>query len=111
MAKRKKKGKRPNNNAVLQREIAKATDDLRLKVSANALEMLTVIPAYVLHTEFGFGKKRALQFMNSFFRVSDAVVQGQVKIDTLHEELKQALGIEVDIDWKEACKDYKKGLK
>ena len=49
--------------------------------------------------------------MNSFFRVSDAVVQGQVKIDTLHEELKQALGIEVDIDWKEACKDYKKGLK
>ena len=45
MAKRKKRGKRPNNNAVLQREIAKATDDLRLKVSANALEMLTVIPA------------------------------------------------------------------
>ena len=68
MAKRKKRGKRPNNNAVLQREIAKATDDLRLKVSANALEMLTVIPAYVLHTEFGFGKKRASELVTQLFR-------------------------------------------
>ena len=50
MAKRKKRGKRPNNNAVLQREIAKATDDLRLKVSANALEMLTVMLMFYIQS-------------------------------------------------------------
>lgn len=75
----------------IQRQIVEYNDK-------NATEISAMVLLYILHTEFGFGKKRLRDFFNKFTREIEALGERYLMMDNLPflcvYKLKQA-GIDV----------------
>lgn len=99
MAKTKKKGKRPDNRTMINRELSKKRDELIKQASAIAINHLNIIPLYVLRMQYGFGKKRGQKFIAEVMRIHNAVVNGEVSVETLKSELDYGMDIHVETDW------------
>ena len=95
MAHKKKKGKAPNLQKVLEKEKEK----IARIACKKALGSLMVIPLYVLRVEFGFGKERGQRFATEFRRIHEAVSNGEVSIETLKSEVEYGMDIFPDTDF------------
>lgn len=73
----------------LKRDRARIRDDERLQQKAGQLCMnvLGVVPAYVLCVEFGWGNKRLTRFIQKYSKVLNAVNTKQISIPRLEEEI------------------------
>lgn len=105
MAKSKKKGKGPSNKKVLERELKKERDALIKMASAIAINHLNVIPLYVLRMQYGFGKKRGQKFIAEVMRIHNAVIAGEVSVETLKSELDYGMDIQIETDWTDVLED------
>lgn len=105
MAKTKKKGKRPDNRKMISRELSKERDELIKKASAIAINHLNIIPLYVLRMQYGFGKKRGQKFIAEVMRIHNAVVNGEVSVETLKSELDYGMDIQIETDWTDVLED------
>lgn len=109
MAKTKKKGKRPDNRKMINRELSKKRDELIKQASAIAINHLNIIPLYVLRMQYGFGKKRGQKFIAEVMRIHNAVVNGEVSVETLKSELDYGMDIHVETDWSDILnEDFEK---
>lgn len=73
----------------LKKDRARIRDDERLQQKAGQLCMnvLGVVPAYVLCVEFGWGNKRLTRFIQKYSKVLNAVNTKQISIPRLEEEV------------------------
>lgn len=62
-----------------------------------ALDVLQVIPVYVLMNVFGFGNTRLERFLKEFFRIYQKVMTGKVSCNTLASEIEMKTGIRIDL--------------
>ena len=61
-----------------------------------AIDVQSVLPAYSLIEEFGFGQKRLMRFMSRFIKTYNAVIKKKVTLETLAECVKDK-GVNIDI--------------
>lgn len=61
-----------------------------------AVDVLMVLPMYVLRKKFGFGEKRLAEYMREFNRIIDETIQRKIDTTVLAEELIQGTKIEYD---------------
>lgn len=62
-----------------------------------AVDVLQVIPVYVLMNLFGFGNKRLERFFVEFLRIYNKVMSGKVSCVTLAREIEMKSGIKIDL--------------
>ena len=62
-----------------------------------AVDVLQVIPVYVLMNLFGFGNVRLERFLMEFFRIYQKVMTGKVSCNTLASEIEMKSGIRFDL--------------
>ncbi len=63
-----------------------------------AVNLMLVIPCYVLREQFGFGNKRMEKYITEFHRLYQAVVKDKVKISTLADSVEHDTGIRIADD-------------
>lgn len=63
-----------------------------------AVNLMLVIPCYVLREQFGFGNKRMEKYITEFHRLYQAVVKDKVKISTLADSVEHDTGIKIADD-------------
>lgn len=76
----------------LERQQKKMTED----GAKLAIDVLGVIPVYVLHEAFGFGHDRLTKYILEYQRIMTAVIKDQVKLDTLAEIVNADTGLRHD---------------
>ena len=60
-----------------------------------AVDILGVIPVYVLHTMFGFGHDRLVRYIEEWHRIMNAVTTEKVKLTTLADDVSDT-GVKYD---------------
>ena len=53
----------------------------------------------MLRMQYGFGNKRGQKFIAEVMRIHNAVVNGEVSVETLKSELDYGMDIHVETDW------------
>lgn len=77
----------------------KRLDEKQLQKSAEtALEILNVLPVYVLRTKFGFGNERCERYIREFHRVYRAMIQKEVKFETLRDSVEAETGLQFNVE-------------
>lgn len=70
-------------SVVIKREIESAVMRDRLAFSETATDVIINMTLVSLHDEFGFGKKRLIQFQEKLQSHADCIVDGYVSIEEL----------------------------
>ena len=78
----------------ISREKIKEVSEL---IQKTTIETVTLMSAVVLRDEFGFGEKRMNQFLDRFALKTSCLETGEVTWDDLIEQMKEEVGIELDI--------------
>ena len=79
----------PLDNKQIQREL--------MKHQSAVLEFSLILALATLHDEFGFGEKRAKRFRDLYMTGVDYINQGYAYIEDYKREIKEQLGIEVNL--------------
>lgn len=83
-----------------RRKLARRNDEgakaERERIARKAINEIQVVSAYVLQSEFGFGRKRLCRFLKAFYDVHGAVSKGDVSLYALAEEVKDKTGVVYD---------------
>lgn len=89
MRKMTKRQKRAKEKRYLERQQKKMT----LDGAQIAVDVLGVIPAYVLHEAFGFGYARMTRYILEYQRILSTVTKGGVKLETLAAVIEADTGL------------------
>ena len=98
----------------LKKERARIRNDERLQHKAGRLilNVLGVVPVYVLCVEFGWGNIRLTRFLEGYMKVLNAVNTKQISIQRLEEEILNRANIKHDDgSWYDMSEEVKKGEK
>lgn len=76
----------------------KEMQKFKMDIAKKTINELQVITAYVLQSEFGFGKKRLTRFLTMFHKVYSAIAHGDIRITTLADEVNDKTGLYYDIE-------------
>lgn len=97
-----------------QRHLERIEEKLKYDGAKTAIDVLSVLPAYALMEEFGFGQKRLIRFMRRFIKTYRAVIEKQVSLETLASCIEDK-GVRIDLkdggDWKECKRRYIRRIK
>lgn len=76
----------------------KETEKLKTEIAVRTINELQVITAYVLQSEFGFGRKRLSKFLKEFHSVHYDVATKRIRLSTLAGEVDDRTGLHYDTD-------------
>ena len=65
----------------------------KFETASLALNLMVVLPCYVLREQFGFGNKRMEKYLTEFHKIYQAVADGKVKLSTLADSIEHDTGI------------------
>lgn len=82
-----------NNNKPIKPYVKNRRDADKLLYSAHKTNMLLTLT--ILHDKYGFGKKRANDFLEHFEKLLDSYNHGNVNANDLNQVLIDELGIKV----------------
>ena len=91
-----------------KRHLDRIEEKMKYDGAQIAIDTLSVLPAYALMEEFGFGKKRLMRYMKRFTDTYRAVIEKKVTLETLASCIEDK-GIKIDLkssEWKECKRRY-----
>lgn len=77
----------------IQRNKERKLEKVNKRQMEMAFEMLTIIPVYVLHEEFGFGSIRLERFLFKLFKLANDISNDKVELSTLANIVDADTGI------------------
>ena len=84
-------------------------EKLQYKASELVINIMGVVPAYVLCVEFGWGNKRLARFIQQYSKVLNAVNTKQISIPRLEEEIMNRAKLKHDNgNWYDMSEEIKK---
>lgn len=95
----------------LKRDRARIRNDERLQYKAGQLilNVLGVVPVYILCVEFGWGNIRLTRFLERYMKVLNAVNTKQISIQRLEEEIENRTHLRHDDgSWYDMTDEVKK---
>lgn len=75
----------------------KAMEECVENIKLNTIDTITILSVATLHDEFGFGEKRIQKFLDRFDLKSSCLCESYVTWDDLIQNIKNELGITLDI--------------
>ena len=76
-----------------QRYLAKQADKLRQKGVQDAIDILQVLPVYVLMTKYKFGNVRLERFITELWRLTLKVQQNKELLNTIVNDIEMTSGL------------------
>lgn len=92
MARRILKKKFNRRNATMQ-DIEKT----KKQATAKAVDIVTIFPALILRTKYGFGEKRLSEFLGHFKQMVEDYNNGYLDLQDAHQTIKEETGITIEI--------------
>lgn len=86
-----KRGRCPIKTVVTMKELEKLTEPIKWTI----YESFMCMAIMVLHDQFGFGKKRCLDFINRWNFKTDCMSSGLVEWQDMVEAIKEEIGIDI----------------
>lgn len=81
----------------MQRRLEREADKLKKEGTDTAINILQVLPVYVLATRYGFGNLRLERFITELYRLTGKVKNDENLLATMINELEYDKGIKIDI--------------
>lgn len=81
----------------LQRRLMREADKLKKAGTDSAINILQVLPVYVLAFKYGFGNVRLEKFITELYRLTEKVKNDEHLLVTMINELEHDKGILIDI--------------
>ena len=91
-----------------KRHLNKVEEQMKWDGAKLAVDTLSVLPAYAIMEEFGFGKKRLYRYMKRFTDTYRAVIEKKVTLETLASCIEDK-GIKIDLkssEWTDCKRRY-----
>jgi hypothetical protein len=87
-----KRDKKRKEHRYLERQ----ADKLKKEGAEQAIDMLYVLPLYVLREQFGFGNVRLVRFIDRFNSIAKQIHENKVPLRTLVEHIEYETGIRLE---------------
>lgn len=81
----------------MQRRLEREADKLKKEGTDAAINILQVLPVYVLATRYGFGNLRLERFILELYRLTEKVKNDERILSIMLNELECDKGIKIDI--------------
>lgn len=81
----------------MKKQVEKIRKKAYRRGQQDAMKILWLLPMLVLRDEFGFGKKRMLQYASKLNQTMEAYNSDVITLEDIHQVLVDEVGIDLDV--------------